>query len=386
MSSDRTNIAEFFVCIFTDFKSCFESSAVEAMQSILIHEFFPNLLLNTGSVTYPNSYGTSQESYCQKSVCTPSSWIHHGVKSYVLENESINGISSARLSSWNCSHQFCPLDRFLYINGLLSWVQSMKDCCCCCRCRRCCFRGGRDFRALWRQQFPDAHLKIWPSFQRCSNLVNHTRDVHGRLGRFEVHYRSSLPSCALIVNRNSPSTAYQNSSGNSPEYSMMVLVLGDNFEFLQLYLVPVTNNFVTDCTNSNFSTLNPCFIDLSCELLWCVTVGDVFHPPRQRRHFQEPPCCLWRKCPLEPLRLESTLLGVKDLSHTLSVSRASVSERQISGIVWTIHNSRFANMHMFFCVHPSAFVCTPETRWAERHPEFVLLPKSTWEYLVLSGF
>ena len=85
MSSDRTNIAEFYVSIFTDFKFCFESSAVEALQSILIREFFPNLLLKTGSETYPNSYDTSQESSCQKSVCTPSSWIHHGVESYVLE-------------------------------------------------------------------------------------------------------------------------------------------------------------------------------------------------------------------------------------------------------------------------------------------------------------
>ena len=98
------------------------------------------------------------------------------------------------------------------------------------------FEEARIFPLLWRQRFPDAHLKIWPSFQRCSNLVNHTRDVHGRLGRFEVHYRSSLPSCA-ILNRNSPSTNYQHSSGNSPEYSMMVLVLGDNFEFFLHFLL-----------------------------------------------------------------------------------------------------------------------------------------------------
>ena len=98
------------------------------------------------------------------------------------------------------------------------------------------FEEARIFPLLWRQRFPDAHLKIWPSFQLCSNLVNHTRDVHGRLGRFEVHYRSSLPSCA-ILNRNSPSTNYQHSSGNSPEYSMMVLVLGDNFEFFLHFFI-----------------------------------------------------------------------------------------------------------------------------------------------------
>ena len=56
-----------------------------------------------------------------------------------------------------------------------------------------------------------------------------------RLGRFEgTSYRSSLPSCA-ILNRNSPSTNYQNSFGNSPEYSMMVLALGDNSGFFMQF-------------------------------------------------------------------------------------------------------------------------------------------------------
>ena len=126
----------------------------------------------------PSSCDISQEFSCQKSVCTPFSWIHNGVESYVLEDESINGVSSARLSSRNCGpNSVLSMDFSLYTNGLLSRMQSMKDCCCCCRCRHCCFRGGRDFPALWRQRFPDACQKVCPSFQRCSNLANLTRDI-----------------------------------------------------------------------------------------------------------------------------------------------------------------------------------------------------------------
>ena len=70
----------------------------------------------------------------------------------------------------------------------------------------------------------------------------------------------------------------------------------------------------------------------------------------------------------------------RSFAHTL--------ERQISRIVWTIRNSRFPNIHTLFVCTPPAFVCTPEIRWVEQHPEFVLLSSQvhTWEYLVLPGF
>ena len=69
VSSDRMNITQFFVCIFTDFKSCFEPSAVESLQLILIHEFFPNLLLNTGSMTLLPIRVTSPKNLLVKRVC-----------------------------------------------------------------------------------------------------------------------------------------------------------------------------------------------------------------------------------------------------------------------------------------------------------------------------
>ena len=85
-------------------------------------------------------------------------------------------VSSAHLSSRNCSP-----NSVLWFLSIYKWTSFsdalIKDCCYCCRCRRCCFRGGRDHTALWRQRFPDARWKVWPSFQRCSNLVNHARDI-----------------------------------------------------------------------------------------------------------------------------------------------------------------------------------------------------------------
>ena len=93
---------------------------MEAMQSILIHDFFPNLLLDTGSMTLSPIRVTPPKNLLVKRMCAhPSSWIHHGVESYVLEDESIVGVSSARLSSRNCSPSFCPLDGFL---SLFSWT------------------------------------------------------------------------------------------------------------------------------------------------------------------------------------------------------------------------------------------------------------------------
>ena len=32
------------------------------------------------------------------------------------------------------------------------------------------FRGGRVLPASWRQRFPDARWKVWPSFQRCATM------------------------------------------------------------------------------------------------------------------------------------------------------------------------------------------------------------------------
>ena len=65
--------------------------------------------------------------------------------------------------------------------------------------------------------------------------------------------------------------------------------------------------------------------------------------------------------------------GERSFIHTSRFPEASISERHISRIVWTILNSRSPNIHILFLCTPPAFVCTPEIRRAEQHLKFVLL-------------
>ena len=73
--------------------------------------------------------------------------------------------------------------------------------------------------------------------------------------------------------------------------------------------------------------------------------------------------------PLSPLHLESTLLGLKDISFVLLGFPRHASLRESSRIFWTIRNSRFL-----------------EVRRTEQHSELIRLSSHvlTWEYLVLS--
>ena len=160
-------------------------------------------------------------------MCKPSSWIHHGVESYALENE---GIPEIVVPNSVLSKNF-----FVSMDFILG-----------------CFDGGLLLllplpplllsRRLGFSRFVEATvsrcmLEGWTFVSHYSNLVNHTRDVLRQApGRFEVHIIEILFLFCAILNRNSPSTNYQNSSGNRPEYSMMALVLSDNFEFFLQFL------------------------------------------------------------------------------------------------------------------------------------------------------
>ena len=78
------------------------------MQSILKREFFSswfwNVLLNTGSMTHLNA------------LLWPLFFhVHHGVEPDILEDESVKGVFSARLSSRNCSpNSVLSKDFFLF--------------------------------------------------------------------------------------------------------------------------------------------------------------------------------------------------------------------------------------------------------------------------------
>ena len=128
VSSDRMNITQFFVCIFTDFKSCFESSAVEALQSILTHEFFPNLLLNTGSMTLLPIRVTSPKNLLVKRVCVytfllDSPWCRI-IRTWRWEHQRSVFCTSVIQKLWS---KFCPLDGFLSLYKWTSFSDAIDE-------------------------------------------------------------------------------------------------------------------------------------------------------------------------------------------------------------------------------------------------------------------
>ena len=150
MFVDRTNIARFFVCIWTEKQILFW--VFHGGGNAKSHQ---TRVLSQSSSQYCKCHSSQfvwhlWRIFLSKECVHTSSWIHKSVKSYVLEDESI---CAARLSSTNCVSKFCHLEEFLSSYQWTSFSDAFfKDCCCC----RCCFRGGWDFPALWRQRFPDA--------------------------------------------------------------------------------------------------------------------------------------------------------------------------------------------------------------------------------------
>ena len=100
------------------------------------------------------------------------------------------------------------------------------------------------------------------------------------------------------------------------------------------------------------------------------------------------PCPPFIPFPVSPFHLESKMLGLKRYFIMLLgfPRHASLKDRspELSAPFVTVG---FPISMFCLCVHPPAFVCTPEMRWADQHPEFKLLSSQvhTWEYLVLPG-
>ena len=167
---------------------------------------------------------------------------------------------------------------------------------------------------------------------------------HGGLGRFEVHIVEVLFLLAQFLNRNSPSTNFQHSSENSREYSMMVFVLGYWFSrelfgneimlLSRLMSFSITN---FSCVRESLMTKIFSYVHIRQVQNYFLTWGNnivLSNSPRECTYTSElvdvhqcnkvdfPCCCaaVWHSfipCPLLPLHLESTLLGVKDLLFTL---------------------------------------------------------------------
>ena len=231
-------------------------------------------------------------------------------------------------------------------------------------------------------------------------------------------FSSFLPN---FLNRNSPSTNCRNSSGNSPEYSMIVLELGDNFEFfLQFLMVKIDGYipFFVDLSHGlfgiemmllprlmrfsikNFSSVREFLITKIFTYVQISSSQGVYIyfwingcPSMQQSGLSLLLFCM-PLYDLLPFLIDCCLcirnqhcLGWKIFYSYFSLSRGKrLWETDLQNCL-NIRNSRFPNIHILFVSTHLALVCTPEIRWADQHPEFILLSSQvhTWEYLVLTG-
>ena len=86
---------------------------------------------------------------------------------------------------------------------------------CSCRCRRCCFSRRPWLPVSTRQRFPDACLKVQPSFSHCSNLVSLALDFTTASFEDSRHISLRLVSgrCKIFAHRSalSPSVIMKSS-------------------------------------------------------------------------------------------------------------------------------------------------------------------------------
>ena len=132
----------------------FEASAVKATRLILTREFSFQLIL----------------------LSLLQCDVDHGVEVDILEDESHEqhllhvchpGIIILILSFGR---------RFSFLN-LPSFLDALTWDCCCRRCCRCCFSRRLGFTRIVKATVSRCTLEDSSSFQRCSNLVSHTRDI-----------------------------------------------------------------------------------------------------------------------------------------------------------------------------------------------------------------
>ena len=200
MSSERTNIAKFFVCflqisiLFSNF--CGGGNAINPHTWILSH-----LLLNTW-VWLPLQFVWNLPRIFLSKECVytlPLGFTMLSNHTYLkmrVSSECLLHVCDPEIVVQN---SVLSLDFFLYFNGLLSRVQSMMDCCCCCRCRRCCFPGGRDFYRFVEATVSRCVLEgltfVSTLFESCEPYSWTPRNAWKIRS---TYYRSSLPSCAIF--------------------------------------------------------------------------------------------------------------------------------------------------------------------------------------------
>ena len=182
----------------------FEASAVKAMRPnphtcilcpVIFLDFVRSPVHNTGCIV------------SQHVALASSLWCLSWCRSRHTWRWEARIVSSPRTSSRNHSTNFVfSKDSFLFCNSTL-FLDVLTWDCCCRRCRRCCFSRKPGFTCIVKTTVSRCTLEDSSSFQRCSNLVHHTR----AFPRLAWKIRKSVLPFRAMVNHNSQSTICQNS-------------------------------------------------------------------------------------------------------------------------------------------------------------------------------
>ena len=222
MFVDRTNIARFFVCIWTEKQILFwvfhGGGNAKSHQTRVLSQSSSH----TASVTPPNSYDTSEESSCQKSVCTlPLGFTKVSNHTYLKMRVSALRVCHPQIVFPN---SVISKNFFLHINGLHSRMLFSRIA----AVAAAAFEEAGIFPLCGDNGFPMRARK----FDLRFNVVRIFRTIlvifHGRLGRVEVLVIEVLfflaQSFWTVIHH--PRIIYQNSAGTSPEHSMLVINVG----------------------------------------------------------------------------------------------------------------------------------------------------------------
>ena len=125
---------------------------------------------------YQSSHVNSPSSWFWNFVLNAGSMTSHPLLSAYSLYESLEGMFSARLVSKNYSpNSVLSKDLPVCVIGLRSRMYWHGIAAAAAAASA--FPGGRNLPASQRHRFSEARWKVWPSCQRCSNLVNLTRDI-----------------------------------------------------------------------------------------------------------------------------------------------------------------------------------------------------------------
>ena len=336
-------------------------------------DFAHSSVHNTGSIT-------SQYVAFASSLCA-----YHGVEASVLENERFDLMSSPRMSFRNHRPNSVLLkDLSLYVIGLRSRMYWQRIA----AAATAAFWGGQNLPASWRQQFPDARLKIHLRFNVVRILWALLVKVHGRLWRFATHIIEVIflfaqwwtvilyPRLIRIHFRHSEIFNDGTCTGGWFLNSLSQLFIGDNPSTTSLMIVPIYIFIISNLENALANILR--------DVLVLLDVADVHQCNKVDFPYLLFLCAFFMTSfdsfSIVVLHLNSTWLGVKDLLFVLLdfPRHASLRDRSPeSSEPYVTLDSRRSLIRTTFEVHTFSF---PGSHL--RAPRTLLVFLFTWRIFV----